>query len=288
MAQIARWINSRGLLTHAGTPWTKRRVKEVLTNEKYIGTNIYNRQSNKVGRKPVYNPREEWVTCERAFTPIVSREQFAQARSVRLTRYKNCTDTELLSKLRALWLRTGFLTSRLVAASPDLPSCAVYADRFGSLTRAYELVRFFPKGNFEYASANRRARQLRHTICRDVAEQLRQRGAAVEIDGASRMLRINDEFTVAIIPAPSRHKTKEVGKYRWIIRANQWQGADLALIVRLTPKDMEVLDYYCFPTTEALPKTMKLLIRNDRMLDVYRFEDLETLIQLAQRSPVGG
>jgi len=298
MARIARWINTRGLPSDTRTPWTNKRVQGILTNEKYSGTNVFNRQSAKVGCKAVYNPPERWVRCEGAFTPIVSREVFAQAQSTRLARCKKATDAELLSKLRALWQRTGTLSSHIVEGAPDIPCGKVYVDRFGSLTHAYALIGFIPKKyNFEYTSANRRALELCPGICNDIARQLRDKGASVDIESPSTHLRIespftnlriNGEFTAAVILAPARHKTKKPGKYQWIIRAKQWRGADVAVVVRLTPGDLEILDYYCFPTTEPLPETIKLLSRNDLAFDVFRFDTLDPLIQMSRHSRVGG
>ena len=46
--EIAEILNARGILTDLGRPWTSGTVHEVLTNEKYIGNNVYNRRSFKL------------------------------------------------------------------------------------------------------------------------------------------------------------------------------------------------------------------------------------------------
>jgi DNA invertase Pin-like site-specific DNA recombinase len=53
---IARLLNSRGLVTSRGSKWTRKSVRNVLINEKYAGTNIYNRVSTKFKGKSVSNP----------------------------------------------------------------------------------------------------------------------------------------------------------------------------------------------------------------------------------------
>jgi len=47
-AQIADGLNDRGILTDLGRPWTRGSVHQLLINEKYIGTNVWNRVSFKL------------------------------------------------------------------------------------------------------------------------------------------------------------------------------------------------------------------------------------------------
>jgi len=53
--QIAEERNARGILTDWGRPWRRETVHEVLTNEKYVGNNVYNRISFKLKKKRVRN-----------------------------------------------------------------------------------------------------------------------------------------------------------------------------------------------------------------------------------------
>ena len=67
--EIAEILNSRSILTDLGRPWNRGTVNEVLTNEKYIGNSVYNRQSFKLKKKRVVNTPDMWVRCEGAFAP---------------------------------------------------------------------------------------------------------------------------------------------------------------------------------------------------------------------------
>src|SRR3546814_9726636 len=42
---IADELNSRGVATDLGRPWTRGTVHQLLINEKYVGDNVWNRQS---------------------------------------------------------------------------------------------------------------------------------------------------------------------------------------------------------------------------------------------------
>ena len=72
-SEIAEILNAKGILTDLGRPWTAGTVHEVLTNEKYIGNNVYNQRSFKLKKKRVANPPDMWVRCNGAFTPLVRR-----------------------------------------------------------------------------------------------------------------------------------------------------------------------------------------------------------------------
>ena len=70
--EIATQLNARGVNTNFGRQWTRGTVCEVLTNEKYVGNNLFNRTSGKMKSKAKPNPESEWVRKERAFEPIRS------------------------------------------------------------------------------------------------------------------------------------------------------------------------------------------------------------------------
>ena len=57
-SELALILNRKGILTDFQRPWTRATVHEVLTNEKYIGNNVYHRTSCKLKRKHVENPPE--------------------------------------------------------------------------------------------------------------------------------------------------------------------------------------------------------------------------------------
>lgn len=54
--EIAHTLNADGVGTDRGTFWTRGTVHELLTNEKYIGHNVYNRRSFKLKQKREQNP----------------------------------------------------------------------------------------------------------------------------------------------------------------------------------------------------------------------------------------
>src|SRR6185436_17748920 len=69
--EIAEILNARQILTDLGRAWTRCTVHQILTNEKYIGNNVYHRTSFKLKRKHVENPPEMWIRQNGAFPSIV-------------------------------------------------------------------------------------------------------------------------------------------------------------------------------------------------------------------------
>ena len=60
-SEIVSSLNARGIVTDLGRSWTRGTVHQVLTNEKYIGNNLYNRVSFKLKKKRVVNPPDMWI-----------------------------------------------------------------------------------------------------------------------------------------------------------------------------------------------------------------------------------
>ncbi len=112
--EIATRLNAEGVTTDLGRPWTRSTVHQVLTNEKYIGHNVYNRRSFKLKKKRVENPPEMWVRKEAAFEPIVAVEDFFIARGIIQERLRRVSDSEMLEKLRELASQTDRLSAKAI------------------------------------------------------------------------------------------------------------------------------------------------------------------------------
>ena len=99
-------------------------MRTVLTNEKYIGNNVYNRSSFKLKKLHVENPPDMWVRKEGAFEGIVPLEFFLTAQEIITAWSARLSDEELLDHLKRL--RGGELLS--VAASKDAHYALAHAD----------------------------------------------------------------------------------------------------------------------------------------------------------------
>ena len=64
--------------TDFGRAWNRATVHQVLTNEKYIGNNVYHRTSFKLKKKHVDNPPDKWIRADGVFEGIVEPELFCR------------------------------------------------------------------------------------------------------------------------------------------------------------------------------------------------------------------
>lgn len=162
--EIAAVLNADGLSTDLDRPWTRGTVHQVLTNEKYIGNNVYNRVSFKLKHRRVVNDPDMWVRRDGAFEPVVDVALFARARQIIEDRSRQFSDEELLTLLRELLVNEGALSGLVIDEREELPSSSVYRRRFGSLIRAYALVGYTPDRDYSYIEINRALRRMHPNV----------------------------------------------------------------------------------------------------------------------------
>ena len=164
-SEIAAQLNARGLVTDLGRPWTRGTVNQVLTNEKYIGNNVYNRTSFKLKKKHVHNAPEMWVRSDGVFSAIVPSEDFFVARGIIQERIRRLSDEDMLARLKLLAKEHPVLSSHVIDGAESTPSSGAYRSRFGSLLRAYRLAGFEPERDYRYLEINRDLRAcIRHSL----------------------------------------------------------------------------------------------------------------------------
>jgi hypothetical protein len=111
---IALTLNQLGIMSDLGRPWTRASVHQILTNEKYIGNNIFNRVSYKLKQRRVVNQRDTWVRADGAFPSIVDRALFERARLIIDQRHNHYSDEELLTPLQAVLAEEGSLSGLII------------------------------------------------------------------------------------------------------------------------------------------------------------------------------
>jgi hypothetical protein len=148
---IAHNLNGRKIPNTNGRPWTPKRVYELLTNEKYAGTLVWNRASTKLKQPLVNNDPKDWIRAEGAIEPIVGRAVYAAVQTALNNRHKAPTLEGRLAPLRRLFRKHGYLDQRLI----DDAAGETYRRWFGSLHNAYRLV-----GYTKYRPYNRRSRPM--------------------------------------------------------------------------------------------------------------------------------
>lgn len=281
---IAEELNEMGIQTDRGRSWTRGTIHQVLTNEKYIGNNVYNRTSFKLKQRRVRNTPDMWVRCDRAFTAIIPLERFQRAREIIAARSRHMDDAVMLKLLRGLYERTGVLSGLLIDEQEGMPSSSMYQSRFGGLVRAYSLVGYRPLRDYHYLQINRALRVLLPQVIEEIIAGLKCTNAVVERDPGTGLLVVNDEFTVSVVIA--RCLQLASGTFRWRLRFETGLAPDITVVVRMAADQRTTLDYYLFPHIDLPLKTRLAEQDNEVTLDAYRFDSLDSFYALASRSPV--
>lgn len=282
--EIAARLNVTGIHTDLGRDWTRATVHEVLINEKYIGSNVYNRVSFKLRKLRVVNPSDMWIRKEDAFAPIVAKEDFYTAQGIIRARSRRYTDEELIARLRSLYQSRQALSGLIINSTEGMPSSSVYAHRFGSLVRAYQLVGYLPSRDFQYVEINRLLRRLHPNIVAQTEEEMAALGGKVRREPSTDLLHVNDEFRVSLVLA--RCQRRESGHLFWKVRFDTGLAPDLTVAVRLAPDNQAALDYYLLPRLDFGIARVHLGENNPVELENYRFDTLDYLYGMAARSRV--
>lgn len=279
--QIAEALNAEGILTDRAKPWTVGTIRQILTNEKYIGNNVFNRTSFKLKQQRVRNKPEIWVRAEAVFQEIVPRDLFEKAQTVFHERSQHLSDDELLQLLKNVVESKGIISGFIIDEIKELPSSSVYRRRFGSLLRVYELIGYAPGRDYRYIEINRALRRQFSEQLSLLCGELAAIGASVVRDDETDLIHINDEFIVSVVIA--RCRATSAGCLHWRIRLDTGLLPDITIVMRMDPDNEHVLDYYLLPSIDIMLPKLRLLQRNPFGLEAYRFQSLDFFLDLARR-----
>jgi DNA invertase Pin-like site-specific DNA recombinase len=280
-SQIAAALNGQNIMTDFGRPWTRGTVHEVLTNEKYIGNNVYHRTSFKLKRKHIINPPEQWIRAESAFEGIIHPEQFFTVRGIILARSQKLTNEEMLEKLRGVLKEHGRVNGIIIDETDGVPSSSAFRHRFGSLVTAYRLVGYDPQIDYSFIEINRKLRREHGEIVASVIGKIEGLGAVATWDDATDLVHVNGELRVSIVLC--RHLTTDGGSSRWVIRLDEALKPDLTVAIRMDATNEQARDYYLLPGIDMTWEKLRMAEHNGLYLDAYRFETLDYFLTMAER-----
>lgn len=218
--EIAARLNARGSLERPGMLWTSRRLREILANESYAGTLVYNRWTSLLleGRKDVGKrraPRAHWVRQPLGFPGYVSQEVFnaARLRARRFgIRYQR-TDA-LLTHLRSLLETHGYLDTDLINSVEGGPSAPVYHRHFRSLRKAYALIGYVQERDWGSSVLSGERLAAATAVVERLREAVLQFGGNAVWHPHYRVLTIDDRLSVAVLVARCEMLRRD-GGLRW-------------------------------------------------------------------------
>jgi DNA invertase Pin-like site-specific DNA recombinase len=280
--EIAARLNAMRIRTDLGREWSRSTIHEVLTNEKYIGNNIYNRASFKLKKVRVVNTPDMWIRKDGAFAAVVPKEVFYTAQGIIRARARRYSSEDMLQHLRALYRSRGYLSGILIDETDGMPSSSAYAYRFGSLVRAYKAVGFTPDRDYRYVEVNRFLRRLHPQIVSDTEQRISELGGEITRDNATDILYVNHEFTVSLVL--SRCQIRDSGRNQWKLRFDTGLLPDITVAVRLNETNEDPLDYYLLPRLDFARPGIRLADHNPIEIESYRFDTLDYLYRMGERA----
>ena len=281
---IAERLNEQNIPAENGTLWTRAKIHQILTNEKYIGNNIYNKTSSKLKSRLVKNPKHEWVRCDKAFKPIISKKKYNKAQDIIQLRSIHLTNEELLEKLKQKLESNGKLSGFIIDEDDTGPSSSVYRTRFGGLLRAYTLIGYKPEHDYSYLQINEALRSFYSGIIEDFKGRILKSNCYIDEYKYAPMLYINDELLISVLI--TKCTPMKSGKLRWKVRFDNSQKADITIVIRMDSQNISPLDFYIIPKIENEYSKMCMTETNNIRLDLYRFDNLDKLLQIITRMKV--
>lgn len=281
---IAERLNEQNIPAENGTLWTRAKIHQILTNEKYIGNNIYNKTSSKLKSRLVKNPKNEWVRCDKAYKPIISKKKYNKAQEIIQLRSVHLTNEELLEKLKQKLESNGKLSGFIIDEDDTGPSSSVYRTRFGGLLRAYTLIGYKPEHDYSYIQINEALRSFYSGIIEDFKGEFLKSNCHIDEYKYAPMLYINDELLISVLITKCTHMKS--GKLRWKVRFDNSQKADITIVIRMDSQNISPLDFYIIPKIENEYSKMCMTETNNIRLDLYRFDNLDKLLQIITRMKV--
>lgn len=278
---IASELNRNNILAENGQQWTRCKVHQILTNEKYIGNNVYNRTSGRLKSRSVRNTQEQWVRCDGAWESVVSVERFEAAKRIIEARSLQYSDDELLDKLRHLLKTRGRLSGIMIDEEDLFPSSSVFRSRFGGLVRAYSLIGYNPCHDYSYIEIKKQIAERNLFFIESLVQDIYRYGGwgSIQEDGS---LYVNDELSISVNLVRCQHLSS--GKLRWKIKFNLLRSCDVMIYPRLDSTNHTVVDYFIFPAIDVLHNDLTLHENNGFILELYRFDDLSCLENLVKRT----
>jgi DNA invertase Pin-like site-specific DNA recombinase len=279
-ATIARELNRRGVLTNRGGPWRQNSISALLHNEAYIGTFIYNRDTEKLGAKRTHNPRDLWIRSEGAIEPIVERDVFLRAKKAMEERRVRISEEEMLVRLRKALMKKGRLSATIIDETPGLPSTSAYLVHFGTLRNLYRLIGYTGnQGYWDKLAAHKRWVSLHLEDAAHLREAFEKAGRRATLDASTECLRVDHALNICFRIA--KWRKYEGRPLRWTLRCRVRWPKGWVIVLRLGENNETILDYLLMPSA-SLSLNVPLCWFSEDTRAAHRIERFETFRELSR------
>jgi DNA invertase Pin-like site-specific DNA recombinase len=257
---IADGLNRDGIPSPGGRAWDGAKVRDILMDERYAGTMVYNRTTQKLKTPSRQNPKEKWIRTPDSFQRIIEPEVFARAQHIFAERARFYTPAYMLERLELLFQSHGIVRPSLIHAAADMPSPSTYLKHFGSMDAAFQQL-------FDDVRAKA------GSLVNEHIEALVNEVAVYE-----DFLVIDQKLTVLVQPSvPMPHG---LANY-WFFRPDQREVIDITLGVPLSEGvQPRILGYLALPRLLVHDDWIRLFSTSHSRLEMYGHDGLAIIEQL--------
>lgn len=257
---IAEGLNRDHIPSPGGRMWDGAKVRDILMDERYTGTMVYNRTTQKLKTPSRANPKEKWIRTPEAFERAIEPEVFAKAQEIFAERARFYTPAYMLEKLEAVFELHGIVRPSLVRAAPDMPSPSTYLKYFGSMDAAFQQL----------------FSQVRAAAGSQVSELIE--ALVDQVIVYDDFLVIDQKLTVLVqpsVPMPCGLATY------WFFRPDQREVIDITLGVPLSEGvQPRILGYLALPRLLVQDHWIRLFSTSQSRLEMYGYSGLAMIEQL--------
>lgn len=227
------------------------------------------------------NPESEWIKYEGFLEPIIPDEKFQLVQRIIRERSAHLSDNDVLNYLKEKLLEHGKLSGFIINEDPNGPSSSVVSHRFGGLINAYQLIGYTPEKDYSYLIINQKLREIHSSEIKKIHDYLALQNVDIATDN---LLTVNNNLKISVVP--SRCKAMKSGRLRWIVRLERSLKPDISIVMRMNNSNTEVVDYYILPHLEKIENMLDLKESNSFLLELFRFDDLQILMNLLSPYPL--
>jgi DNA invertase Pin-like site-specific DNA recombinase len=279
---IARELNHQGVKCY-GKPWSHREVHLMLTSPRYMGWNVWNRTSQKLGGTVRRNPQTSWIMKPEAFAPIVDQETFKRVQAIlpRMAAAPLWSDEEIIKCLRRLLAAKGKLSETIIQRARGTPSIHTIHRHLGSYAQIYKRVGYddYDPHHVMSGEQTERSNRLRGAIVKQLTDMFPWSVAVSHRPGGIRsMLRIDDRFDVSLMLCRTKRRNGRAAY--WVVEANRAEREFITLLCTMNPTHDGVCNFYLFPRIDVKSHRS---YENDPWLDkAVQLKDLSEFYEVAQ------
>jgi len=286
--QIAAQLNAKGF-TFRGKDWNCDRVRQIVRRAQYAGLNVWGRRKVSHPGPSSLRPKSQWITGRALDAAIVDETTFQGAQQVLASNHISYTSEVLLNNLKRILRRHRCLSARLIDRSAR-GRVNVYADRFGSLLKAYELVGYKASPKSYVMSYHCRQRNaLYNYVLSEIQHLFPSEVRLLRVSNQRRLIEVDRCTQVSVFICGRQARSFKNQKPLWLLRLHSDDRDHVALVCKLDSNWANISDYYVLPPMRDLIRdASRLFYENDGWLTSTgeRLNGLDDFVQVVRRQSV--